>query len=49
MTYELTGTYPAPDFFQLDPLSGEVTIVRDLRLDSLLLNSYTVSRLWKLF
>ena len=43
MAYEVTGAYPAPDFFTVDAESGVVSIKRDLRVDSLQLNAYTVS------
>ena len=42
MMYMIRGDYPAPDFFALDPLTGVIHVKRDLRLDSLQLNSYTV-------
>ena len=40
--YEVTGEYPAPDFFEIDQTGGQVRITRDLSLDSLQLNSYTL-------
>ena len=41
--YGISGVYPAPDFFAINPSTGSVSVKRDLRLDSLQLNSYTVS------
>ncbi len=45
MRYKITGDYPAPDFFGINERTGAIYISRDLRLDSLQLNSYTVSQL----
>ena len=43
MQYEITGDYPAPDFFGIQINTGKIYVLRDLRMDSLLLVSYTVS------
>jgi hypothetical protein len=42
MHYEITGEYPAPDFFSINATSGEIKVSRDLREDSLQLSSYKV-------
>lgn len=42
MQYEITGNYPAPDFFGIEKSSGMITLLKDLRDDSLQLNSYEV-------
>ncbi|XP_035826838.1 protocadherin Fat 4-like [Aplysia californica] len=38
--YESVGDYPAPSFFKVDNLTGEVTTTADLRNDNLGLTSY---------
>lgn len=43
IVYEITGQYPAPDFIGINRTTGQLYILRDLRLDSLQLNSYTVT------
>ncbi|XP_046579033.1 protocadherin Fat 4-like [Haliotis rubra] len=42
--YEILGNYPAPSFFQIDAVLGDITIKRPLAFDSLLTNTYYVSR-----
>ena len=42
MQYEIIGEYPAPDFFSVNGETGEITVARDLREDSLQLSAYTV-------
>ncbi len=49
MRYKITGEYPAPDFFGINERTGAIYISRDLRLDSLQLNSYTVSQFILIF
>ena len=38
--------YPAQDYFQVNRTTGVISLVRDLRTDSLNLQSYTVSCLY---
>ena len=42
VVYDVTGLYPAPDFFDVGENTGVITVKRDLRLDSLKLNSYNL-------
>ena len=44
LQYQILGQYPAPDFFSIDQSTGVIYISRDLRLDSLQLATYNVSR-----
>ena len=44
--YEATGLYPAQDYFQVNRTTGVISLVRDLRTDSLNLQAYTVSYLY---
>lgn len=42
MTYESIGMYPAEDYFSVDPSSGTVSLIRDLKSDPSGLQTYTV-------
>lgn len=42
MQYKMVGEYPAPDFFSIERNTGMIYLVKDLREDSLQLNSYEV-------
>lgn len=45
MVYETTGVYPAESFFKVTETSGraKISVAQSLMLDSLMLDSYTVS------
>ncbi|XP_046579035.1 protocadherin Fat 4-like [Haliotis rubra] len=43
LQYEILGNYPAPSFFQIDAVLGDITIKRPLAFDSLLTNTYYVT------
>ncbi|XP_076458561.1 protocadherin Fat 4-like [Babylonia areolata] len=40
--YEVVGDYPAPSFFDVNNVTGEVRVVQDLRADNLRLAAYTL-------
>lgn len=40
--YQEIGDYPGGAFFDVDTVTGHVTVVRSLRLDALKLSTYTV-------
>lgn len=42
--YDILGNYPAPSFFEINAATGDITIKRSLAFDSLLTNTYFVSR-----
>ena len=46
MVYEVRGVYPSPSFFEVQKQNngvGRVTVIRDLRKDSLQLSSYLLT------
>ncbi|XP_046579032.1 protocadherin Fat 4-like [Haliotis rubra] len=42
MYYEIIGNYPAPSFFKVHNMTGEITVEENLRNDNLRLGSYTL-------
>lgn len=42
LTYESIGMYPAEDYFSVDPSSGRVSLIRDLKSDPSGLQTYTL-------
>ena len=40
--YKTDGDYPAPSFFAVNNVTGDVQVKQDLRHDNLQLGSYTV-------
>ena len=43
LIYEIIGDYPGPDFFAIDESSGKLTLIQDLKADSLRSDKYLVS------
>lgn len=42
MVYEIIGEYPAQSFFGIDRLTGQISVIQDLRLDGLKTTQYKV-------
>ena len=43
LIYAVTGIYPAQDFFSINADSGEISVTKDLKTDSLRSTTYNVS------
>lgn len=42
LVYEIIGEYPAQSFFGVDRLTGQISVIQDLRLDGLKTTQYKV-------